>query len=227
MSSPLAMLVAFVFVWSLAHPALAARKACDEFSELHLTLERNATDGDTEVVFFAKGQDDGMTKLVITNPKGRRVGAFEGDRKGIGIREFVLESAEPEELDLVLGSFPAGDYTFVGRTVNHDCLRGTATLSHVLAPETTLLSPAADETVNVDEVVLRWAAVAEATQYVVELNNEDTGAENTFQVFPPQTSFEVPAAILELGSEYQFVVGVRTADGNLTFVEHAFFTAEE
>lgn len=227
MSSYPALLVAFAFVWSLAHPALAERKECDEFSDLHITLERNATDGDTEVVFFAKGQDDGMKKLVITNPKGRRVAAFEADRKGIGIREFVLESAEPEDLALVLGSFPAGDYTFVGKAVTNDCLRGTATLSHVLAPETTLLTPAADATVNAEDVVLGWAAVAEATQYVVELNNEDSGAEYTFQIFPPETSFEVPASIVEPGSEYQFVVGVRTADGNLTFVEHAFFTAEE
>ncbi len=227
MTSHLALLVAFAFISSLANLALADRKTCDEFSELHITLERNATDGDTEVVFFAKGQDDGLKKLVITNPRGRSVGAFEGDRRGIGIREFVLESAEPEDLDLVLASFPAGDYRFLGKAVTNDCLRGTATLSHVLAPETTLLTPAADSTVNVEDVVLGWAAVAQATQYVVELNNEDSGAEFTFQVFPPQTSFEVPASIIEPGSEYQFVVGVRTANGNLTFVEHAFFTAEE
>ena len=50
----------------LAQPALSKDnkdKPCIGFLELRMTLEQNATDGDTEVVLFAKGQDDGLERL--------------------------------------------------------------------------------------------------------------------------------------------------------------------
>jgi hypothetical protein len=207
-------------------PALATE--CAEFSELRMTLEQNATDGDTEVVLFAKGQDEGLRSLVITAPDGRRVATLRGGsgrRSGIGLREFNLESAEPPDLDLVLRSYPEGVYRFAGRDVTGACLVGAAPLSHRIAPATTLLTPQEDEIVPVGQLVLSWAAVAGAERYVVELNNEDTGAEMRIDVFPPTTSFAVGLPLLQAGSEYQFGVGVRTADGNITFVERTFRTA--
>jgi len=205
-------------------PALAQPTPCQEFEELHMTLEQNATDGDTEVVFFAKTETDGLRRLQIVAPTGRRVAGFDGDKRGIGLREFVLESAEPPELDLVLGSFPEGTYAFLGRTVGGDCIEGEADLSHSLAPATALLTPAADEVVELDDLLLSWTAVGGAERYVVELNNEDTGSEFTFEVFPPTASVLIPAALLVADSEYQFAVGVKMPDGNVTFVELAFFT---
>src|SRR5918992_3688331 len=68
----------------LAPSAFARDQHCLEFSELIMTLERNATDGDTEVVLFAQGQDDGLKRLVIRAPNGRRVAEFKGDERGIG-----------------------------------------------------------------------------------------------------------------------------------------------
>jgi hypothetical protein len=44
-------------------------------------------------------------------------------------------------------------------------------------------------------------------------------------VFPPTTSLEIPSSVLSSDSEYQFGVGVRAPDGNLTVVERTFFTA--
>jgi hypothetical protein len=205
--------------------ALGQPAPCQEFEELHMTLEQNATDGDTEVVFFAKTETDGLRRLQILSPAGRRVASFDGDKRGIGIREFVLESAEPPDLDLVLGSFPEGTYAFLGRTVGGDCVEGEADLSHALAPATTLLTPAEDEVVDLADLLLSWTAVPGAERYVVELNNEDTGSEFTLEVFPPATSLSIPAELLVADSEYQFAVGVRMPDGNLTFVELAFFTA--
>ena len=72
--------------------------------------------------------------------------------------------------------------------------------------------------------MLSWAAVPDVERYVVELNNEDTGSEFTFEVFAPTTSLTIPAALLVADSEYQFAVGSKMADGNVTFVELAFFT---
>ena len=150
-----------------------------------MTLEQNATDGDTEVVLFAQGGDVGLDHLKITAPGGRRVAKFDGDGRGIGIREFLLESAEPPDLDAVLGSFPEGEYSFAGRTVTGDCLKGTASLSHQVVDATELLTPEEDQVVPVNNLVLSWTPVAGVERYVVELNNEDTGSEMTFEVFPP------------------------------------------
>jgi hypothetical protein len=198
---------------------------CETFSELKLTLEQNATDGDTEVVFFAQGQDDGLKRLEIEAPNGRQVAQLKADRRGIGIREFLLESAEPPELEKVLGSFPEGTYQFFGRTVAGNCITGEAPLSHEIAPATTLISPAEEDVVPIDQLVLRWEGIASAERYVIELNNEDTGSEFTFEVFPPTTSLTIPASLLSKDAEYQFGVGVKTANGNVTFVELTFRTA--
>ena len=213
-------------MWLAASPVLAAsRWHCEQFSELDMTLEQNATDGDVEVVLFAKGQDEGLRNLVVLSPNRRKVIAnIAGDRAGVGLREFVLESAEPPDLAAVLASFPRGSYFFFGLTVEGGCLTGTSRLSHKLAPATTLLTPAEGDIVPVEQVVLSWAAVPLADRYIVELNNEDTGAETKFDVFPPATSLAIPVQFLTAGSEYQFGVGVKAADGNVTFVETTFFT---
>jgi hypothetical protein len=226
------LFVALGFAWLVTPPlrtvesALAQKKrSCIDFSELRMTLEQNATDGDTEVVLFAQGGDVGLDRLEITAPNGRRVAKFDGDGRGIGIREFLLESAEPSDLDAVLGSFPEGEYSFTGKTVTGDCLEGNASLSHQIAPPTNLLTPEEEQVVGINQLVLSWEAVNGAERYVVELNNEDTGSEMTFEVFHPTTSVAIPAHFLQPDSEYQFGVGTKTANGNVTFVELTFFTA--
>jgi hypothetical protein len=201
-------------------------RTCLEFEELAIALEQNATDGDAEVVLFAQGGDEGLRRLTVTAPNGRRVARIEGDKRGVGLREFLLESAEPPDLAAVLASFPEGAYDFAARPVGGGCLRGEAELSHALAPATTLLTPEADAVVPLEDLVLSWQAVAEAAAYVVELNNEDTGEEMTFVVLPPTASLTIPAAALAPGAEYQYGVGVRAATGNLTVVELTFTTTE-
>ncbi|MGH8656216.1 MAG: hypothetical protein ACREYE_30320 [Gammaproteobacteria bacterium] len=202
-------------------------RVCLEFTDLRMTLEQNATDGDTEVVLFAKGQDDGLKELRVVRPDGRTVAEFRGNRRTIGLRVFALESAEPRELERVLRSFPEGTYRFAGRTVEGDCLRGSAFLSHAIAPETQILSPSEDETVPRDEVVVSWAAIPEAEVYLVEVKNEETENALLVEVPAPMTSFEVPASWLEPAVKHQVVVGVRTPSRNITNVESAFFTAAE
>lgn len=207
-----------------AQDAAARGRTCDAFSELRMTLERNETDGDTEVVLFAKGQDDGLSALWITAPNGRIVAAVLGDRRGIGLREFALESAEPPDLGRVLRSFPEGPYRMRGLSVEGDCLAGSVPLSHLIAPATQLLTPAEDQVVPIDQLVLSWSEVPEAERYIVELQNEELATEFSFQILPPVTSLAIPAAMLVAGSEYQFGVAVQTAEGNVTAVESAFFT---
>lgn len=205
--------------------AASKPKECEEFAEQRMTLERNETDGDTEVVLFAQGQDDGLSRLTITAPDGRKTAKVTADKNGIGMREFLLESAEPPDLERVLASFPEGVYQLRGTTVAGDCLRGSVALSHDIAPATELLTPAEESVVPIDQVVLSWTAVPAATLYIVELQNEELGNEHTFQLLPPTTSIAIPAALLVPDSPYQFGVAVQAADGNITAVESTFSTA--
>ena len=197
---------------------------CQPFSQLRMTLEQNASDGDAEIVLFAKGQDDGLHALSITAPDGHKVANFTGNRKGIGIREFALESAEPLDLNLVLKSFPEGIYRVRGAAVTGGCLVGSAYLSHQVAPATTLLTPAENAVVSVNNVELSWSHIAEAVLYTVELKNKSLNSKFSFQIFPPTANLAIPAAMLAPDSLYQFSVAVTTTSGNITSVETLFFT---
>jgi hypothetical protein len=216
---------ALVAAAALPAATASAKKACEQFAELSLALEQNASDGDAEIVLFAQGNDEGLSELSIKAPDGRRAVRVKGSRRGVGLREFLLESAEPPDLERVLESFPEGEYEITGRTVTGGCLAGSASLSHELAPATTLLAPEADAEVPAGDLTLEWAVVPEAELYVVELQNEDLGNEFSFEVLPETTSLTIPAALVAPGSEYQFGVAVKTAVGNITAVELTFTTA--
>jgi hypothetical protein len=210
---------------ALSATTASAKKTCEEFAELSIALEQNATDGDAEVVLFAQGNDEGLSDLSIKAPDGRKVVRVKGNRRGVGLREFLLESAEPPDLPRVLASFPEGEYEVEGRTVSGGCLEGSVSLSHELAPATTLLAPEEDAEVPAGALTLEWAAVPEAERYVVELQNENLGNEFAFEVLPGTTSLTIPAELMVPGSEYQFGVAVETAVGNVTAVELSFTTA--
>jgi hypothetical protein len=209
----------------LWQPAFAAEDTCLAFAELGLSLERNATDGDNEVVITAKAPSDGLRQLRVSAPGGRPVASALGNRRGTGLREFRFESPEAADAAALLASFPQGTYQFSGHTVNGRCIEGTARLSHRFAPATELLTPAEDRNVSVWQVVLAWTPVPEAQRYLVELNNESSATPWTFEVAPPITSVPIPAHFLQRGSKYLFAVGVKTANGNVTYVERSFLTA--
>lgn len=207
--------------------AIANNSICEPFTELSIVLEQNATDGDSEVVIFTKGQDIGMDHFVVQAPDGNKVAKFKGDKDGVGIREFLLESAEPPDLNKVLASFPEGEYLFDGRTVEGGCLQGSAYLSHTVAPETQILTPGEDELLNRSSVKVSWLPVYNAVVYVVELKNENTEYALLVEVAAPSTTFDAPASWLVPDTEYQVAVTVVTGTGNKTSVESAFFTEVE
>ncbi len=220
-----APMLAALALSALCTPAWASNHNCQSFEELLIRLERNHTDGDAEVVLFAKTEVDGLKNLFVHAPGGRRIAGFQGSRRGVGIREFLLESAEPPRLQLVLEWFPEGRYSVRGTTVGGECVRGTARLSHTVAPFTQILSPAAGAVVAIDQLTLSWVAVPGAVLYVIEIDNEDLEVVHSFELFPPTTSLAVPAALLTPGSAYLAAVTAVAPSGNRTSVEVAFSTA--
>jgi len=53
---------------------------------------------------FAKGQDIGLDKFIVRSPDNRKVVKFNGDKRGVGLCEFLLESADSPELEKILAS---------------------------------------------------------------------------------------------------------------------------
>ena len=218
-----------------AHPVYASDspdppdtpRVCEAFVSLAILLEVNATDNDGEVVVHVRSGNDGLRSLAIVGPGGRTLVAAAGRRNAIGYRDFILESTEPADLNEVLRAFPAGKYLAYGTTVGGHCLKGTMQLSHVAAPATTLLAPAAKAVVPVDGFVLRWMPVAGAVSYVITVDNEDRGTKLVAESAPNATSFVVPADWLEPGTSYTAAVAVKAATGNVSSVEIPVSTAAE
>lgn len=225
----IAALIGAAALLTVASPTHASgpKRTCGEFENLSIILEQNATDGDAEVVVLAKGQDNGLKSLTVVAPTGKVTAAFIGNPRGIGIREFILESAEPADIPAVLNSFPEGTYRFRGTSVNGDCLRGRATLSHVLAPTTAIVAPGKDEILAVDNFVVRWQPVDGAASYVIGIDNEDRGTTLLAEITPTANSFTVPSEWLEPGTAYTVSVAVKAGDGNVSSVEVAVSTVAE
>ena len=110
-----AVLAAFVLVCSGS--ARGAETAAVPFPVASVHLEQNATDGDMEVVFEVKGDQDGLAELLVVSPDGRPVVAFKApDASTLGIRQFRFESPEPTDAKALQAAYPEGVYAFSGTT---------------------------------------------------------------------------------------------------------------
>src|SRR5687767_3823998 len=88
--------------------AAASHRGASEFEVATINVERNATDGDTEIVMSVVPADDGLKHLSIRAPNRRAVvDVFSLDRSILGIREFNIESPEPPG-DAILAAYPQG-----------------------------------------------------------------------------------------------------------------------
>ena len=114
------------------------------FDRLRVFLERNVTDRDAEVKFEATAGELGLASLQVMAPDGRVVVDFKAPASKIGIRHLALESPEPEDDGRVQADFPAGTYTFTGRTTAGESLVGKSDLSHVFPEVATLIGPRPD-----------------------------------------------------------------------------------
>jgi hypothetical protein len=231
-----AALVLGVFHLALAAGAQPAATA-SRFAAAKIRFEQNATDGDVEVVIEVVGRKEGLAKLKVVAPDGRTVIDFNAPStpagngaepsSGTGIRQFLFESPEPTDVAAVKAAYPAGEYAFTGATVSGTLLESKATLSHQLPATTAFVSPKAEaENVPTANLIIRWAPVPGVSGYALELTHEDSGASVEARLPASATSFSVPNGFLAPGESYQLGIGTVSADGNASFVETEFGTAD-
>src|SRR5512134_1879525 len=189
------------------------------FAVATVHFERNATDGDVEVVFDVKGGDDGLTSLTVTAPDGRTVvSASSPDSSTMGVRQYRFESPEPTDAARLKAAYPEGAYRFAAAATTGDRYASDATLSHRLPPAPAVLSPVDEaEDVAVRGLRVTWTPVPDAAAYAVTIEEADLNLSITLP--GTATAFAVPDGLLQSGREYTLAVGAVLPGGNASFVE--------
>lgn len=194
-----------------------------EFADLDVFLEFNSTDNDLGVQVFLDAE--GWDRIRAKDPSGQRVLDFRAQASfgDLGLTELRFESAEPSPGE-VLGSIPAGGYSFTGRTVERGRLVGTADLSHDLLPAP-VFTPEEGDVVDADNTMIEWTVIAGAEGYEVIVENEERGLTLSVLLGPDATRLTVPAEFLEPNMEYKAEILAIAENGNKTITEHVFRTA--
>jgi hypothetical protein len=74
--------------------------------------------------------------------------------------------------------------------------------------------------------VITWTAVRNVAAYIVTIEQGELDVSITARLPASVARFAVPAGFLRPGTAYQVGIGTVTSDGNITFVETTFTTAE-
>ena len=205
----------------------SAALAEGRFERAAVYLERSMVDKDVEIRFEVTGPSHGLAALRVTAPDGRTVLDVRAPDSKLGMRQFVLESPEPNDDGRLQADFPAGTYQFSGTTVQGTTLQGTATLSHAFPPATSVLQPRSDDKAAVPAAGLqiRWSPVANLAAVAVVVEDEETGREVTALLPGDATAFTVPQGVLAPATKYKLGIGTVSRSGNRSFVETQFKTA--
>lgn len=212
---------------ALALSASAVAVHADEpFERVKVFLERNLLDKDAEVKFEVTAGKAGLAALKVVAPDGRTVVDVKAPDSKLGLRHLALESPEPTNDGRVQTDFPAGVYTFSGRSTDGAALTGKATLSHAFPDATAFVRPRADaDKVPRKGLQISWAAVKGLDAFVVVIEQESSGREVRAKLPASATSFVVPEGFLQPGTEYKLAIGSVAKDGNASFIETSFTTA--
>jgi hypothetical protein len=212
-----------------AFPADKKSGSSAPFAVAKVRFEQNATDGDAEVVFEVKGGDTGLARLTVVSPDGRTVIDFTApDASTLGIRQFNFESPEPRSVERLRSAYPKGVYTFTGTTATGDKLRGSAGLSHRLPSTTSFLKPRSGaRDVSIRNLVITWTPVKNVAAYIVSIEQDELDVNITARLPASVTIFAVPDGFLLPGTKYQLGIGTVTDDGNISFIETTFTTADQ
>jgi hypothetical protein len=199
------------------------------FAAANVHFEQNATDGDVEVVFEVKGGDEGLARLTVVSPDGRTVIDFEApDASTLGMRQFIFESPEPRDVQSLKSAYPEGRYIFTGVTASGHKLHGESVLSHKLPDTPTFLHPPANaQGVSTKNLEITSTPVKNLAAYIVYIEQDAQNVSITARLSGPIASFVVPDGFLFSGTEYQLGIGTVGDNGNISFIETTFTTAEK
>lgn len=202
--------------------------ADEPFERIKVFLEQNVQDKDAEIKIEATGGKGGLTSLQVKAPDGRTVIDFKAPDSRLGMRTVLLESPEPKNDGSVQADFPAGAYTFSGRSASGERLEGTAMLSHVFPDPTAFVHPRPEATnVSHKRLILSWRSVKGLAAYIVVIEQESSGREIKVSLSANATSFNVPDGFLLPDTEYKLAIGTVARDGNSSFIETGFVTAKK
>ena len=223
----LAPIVGVVLALSWGGDTVAGPGPSTPFALTKVQFEQNATDHDFEVVFEVMGGREGLRRLTVVAPNGRKVVDFSGqDTSGLGIRQFRFESPEPKALRSLQSAYPEGEYVFSGSTAAGANLHGRATLTHKLPAASAFVRPVAGaEGVATRGTVMSWKAVPGVAAIVVYLEQEELDVSVTARLPGSATSFAIPDGFLVPGTEYVMGLGTVMKSGNASYIEASFTTA--
>jgi len=211
-----ATLLAVTLYFTIFHTCSAIAAEVKKFEKANIVVEQNFTDDDAEIVIFAKGIDEGLAKLKVFGPSGTEILRLSVYDKILGVREFAVESAEPNVTD-VLNAYPAGRYRFEGLTISGIRLEAVGNLSHVLPKPAVVEMDKTSGTVS-------WAPVSGVKGYRLEFEREVKGQDVlklTLDLPSSVTDFQVPKVFLGPG-DYQVGIAAISRNGNIVVVEKEF-----
>jgi len=227
------MVAMVALILSAAAPQAAAKKGTVPLAIKKIYFEYNSTAsalGDLGVHVFLDGED--WKEIKIVNPQGRTIFEVEGKGpyKDLGMTELFFEGAEPDLADVplqeLLDQFPAGNYQFLGKTVDGERIVDTATLTHAI--------PAGPSNVTAvlglnNSLIISWNAVTSPPVGFPNVPINIVG----YQVIVSEFLVTVPANILSVTVSPEFVGSLASglqlfevlaieAGGNQTITEGSF-----
>jgi Fibronectin type III domain len=232
---PAALIVAVALTFVIPPPQPWAKQPSPStpFAATQIRFEKNGTANDLGIQVFLDAEP--WQRVEVFGPDGRRIFEVQGrgSLRKFGLTELFFESNEPSldevPLEDLLVLFPAGTYTFVGKTVDGARLTGTTTLTHDIPDEPVVTAPAAGGVVDRNNAVISWRAVTtptgiEIAGYQVIVLGGEPSREFNVRVLATTTSVTVSREFLEPGTEYTFEVLAIEASGNQTITEGSFRT---
>jgi hypothetical protein len=201
-------------------------------AEATMIVEVNATDGDAGLQVFLDGEP--WRSMSVTGPDGRTILDVTTRERldGYGLTELFSESSEPPfdlfPLARFKKLFPAGTYTFSGRTIKGAPLTGAARLSHDLPAGPRILMPADGSTVGSTGVVARWRPGTkrprvEIAGYRAIVTQEEPRLRVLSADLPASgRQLELPRSFFAVAGEYSLEVQAIERSGNQTLTEVSF-----
>jgi hypothetical protein len=216
-----------------------------EFDEANIFFEFNSTDLDLGIQIFFDAT--GWEKVTVKGPDGKVFDVRNGGGlKQIGSTEVFTESEEPlldeEDLEAAMAAFmakfPAGEYTFEGKTIGGERLVGSAELTHDLPAPVALM---VGEFPNIAWIPTPNGVPVTGYEIVIEMvvqvdEDEEREFVNTATFPASVTSFTVAEQFMDMVLEFtaaetllelKVEIIASEASGNKTITEVVLFDAED